>query len=523
MKNEQGITKNQIIQELAKSPHGNLKEYVPTAQRAAQEDCEFLAHLIAWNERNGQIRDSKVALPVISLSVPTFETELVENSLAHLAKLDPRNLVRAVRFALSLRSASELQHIQVYGASPWSVSSTSIPALQYRRGHYRRLVERYLREREDNMGWFNRTALQHRDSLKALYSLFHVKPSEPANVILNKRHLDKTPAEYRPGSVFEAVANLKNMSPLEAAGAILEFKIPFLIASGALQSKMKDESLVLALINQMSPSELVNNTAMLERLGIKEKPALRAAFEAALAKAATSKKNTLKATKAAEAVTDEKLKAKLQNLQEQQIKAAGGIDGNWLVLGDKSGSMSASIEAARHVAATLAKFVKGKVHLVFFDTMPRYLDVTGKTYDEILKLTRLVQASGGTSIGCGVQYAIDNNFEVDGIAIVSDGEENRSPMFAGVYQTLARSLGKEPPVYYYKVGGSGWVEFTSLLKATGIDYQQFDLGPTVDYYSLPAIVQTMRTNRYSLVDEIMQVPLLTLDEVFDGNKIHAAA
>jgi len=46
------------------------------------------------------------------------------------------------------------------------------------------------------------------------------------------------------------------------------------------------------------------------------------------------------------------------------------------VLGDKSGSMAACIEASRIIAATLAKVVKGKVHLIYFDTSPRYIDAT---------------------------------------------------------------------------------------------------------------------------------------------------
>jgi len=94
--NEQGITKNEIISELTRSPHGELEQYVPVALRAAQEEAEFLSHLIAWNEGKGRIRDSKVALPVISLSVPDFNGELLENSMAHLAMLDPRNLLKAV-------------------------------------------------------------------------------------------------------------------------------------------------------------------------------------------------------------------------------------------------------------------------------------------------------------------------------------------------------------------------------------------------------------------------------------------
>jgi len=51
------------------------------------------------------------------------------------------------------------------------------------------------------------------------------------------------------------------------------------------------------------------------------------------------------------------------------------------------------------------------------------------------------------------------------------------------------------------------------MKNASQDLQVFDLPANLDYYSLPNLVATMRTNRYSLVDEIMAVPLATLASV----------
>jgi hypothetical protein len=48
----------------------------------------------------------------------------------------------------------------------------------------------------------------------------------------------------------------------------------------------------------------------------------------------------------------------------------------------------------------------------------------------------------------------------------------------------------------------------------GIAIEQFELGGHVDYYSLPNLVKTMRTSRYSLVDEILETKLLTFKDVF---------
>ena len=222
-------------------------------------------------------------------------------------------------------------------------------------------------------------------------------------------------------------------------------------------------------------------------------------------------------SKAAEAVTDNKLKKKIQETQEQVLTSAKGVEGNWLVLGDKSGSMAEAIETSRYVAATLAKMVRGKVLLVFFDTAPRSIEVTGKTYDEITNETKYVNANGGTSIGCGLLAAIERKFEIDGIVVVSDAAENSAPAFVNVYGPLCESVGKSIPVYLYRVSGRtsyADLDLSNSMRAKGYDLQEFDLRGGTDYYALPNIVSTMRSNRYSLADEIMETPLLTLSEVF---------
>jgi hypothetical protein len=493
-KMEHGLSKNQILTELTKSPHGKLSEYVNIGRQAALTESEFFAHLISWNHIKGQIRDSKVALPVVALTTAGFPAELRENALAHLALLDPRNLVRAIRFSREIRE-------------PGKSGKNAI----------NKMVKRYLEARVASRAWFDKNAVQHRRSLKELYALTHLKPSESANVILFGRGTDKVAKPYPRGSVFEAISQLKDMSPSEAAGTILNRKIPFLIAKGALGAKAKDPDIVLALINQMSATELVTNSKMLQKLGVRTNPALRGAYEAALGKAGTSKQNTLKTSRAAEALSageDDGLAEKLRALQEKQINALGGIDGSWLILADKSGSMSQAIEAARQVAATLARFVKGEVHLVFFDTAPRYVRATGKTLEQIKAETWLITAGGGTSVGCGLVYAIEKGLVFDGIAIISDGGENTAPLFPDTYARMVKATDRLLPVYLYQCSGEH-NNLSPRMAQSGLDVQTFDLrGSKMDYYSLPALVQTMRVNRYSLVDEIMETPLLTLDEVF---------
>lgn len=495
---ESGLTKNQIIAELTRSSHahgmtkkrtdgtvtkgGSLKEYIPVGKRAAIEQPEFFAHLIAWNQIKGQVRDSKVALPVVSLLAPDFPDEFVDNSLAHLALLPPREFLRAFRFSMD----AKVPH----------------------RSRVKKLVHAYCEQKERNQAKWQRLAILHRHTLKEIYALSHYDSADFARDILFD-------SKFPEGSLFEKVKNLPTMSAKEAAATIIDAHLPFLVVQGALGKKLQDPDLVLALIKNMTPTEIVTNTKMLEKLGVKNNPVLRSAYEKGLERAAKSKTNILKTTRAVDAVEDEGLKDKLRGLQEKQLSNLS-VEGNWLVLADKSGSMAQAIDVARHVAATLAKVVKGKVWLVFFDTAPQTVDVTGCTLDMIQKATKYIKAEGGTSIGCGLQRMFDSKEEVDGIAVVSDAQENTTPYFPDVYERYCKHFGKELPVYLYRLGNNSnyWQDrdLAKYMRQESQDIQEFDLTKNVDYYSLPNLVATMRTNRYSLVDEIMATRLLSLKE-----------
>jgi hypothetical protein len=500
---EQGLTPQRIFAELSKSSHGKLSEYVAVGTQAVKEQGEFFQHLIAWNHKHGQIRDSKVALPVLGLAYEA-DLELLDNSVAHLAMLGPRELRKAFDFVREIRPKGKMTKMD-------------------------RVIAAYLRQKEKDRNW-DHIAIQHRAVLKALYALTRTGPgNKRVAAVLSGQWKEKidgqlvvTKLPLPKGSVFEAVAQLQNMSPVEAAGAITKYRIPFLIAMGALGAKAKEPDLVQALIERMSPTELTTNMKGLEKLGVKTNPALRATLEKAMEKASKSKQNTLKTTQAVEAVEDEGLKEKLRGLQEKQIKAAGGPDGDWLVLVDRSPSMQKSIEYGKHVAAQLSMFVKGKVWLVFFDEAPMTVDVTGLSLDQILKATKHIGTGSATSIGVGLNRMLVEKVAVDGIAVVSDGGENRAPYFTDVYKKYSEFVGKDVPVYFYHFSGDT-DNFTYRMNAAGIEMQQFDLRHgTADYYAIPNLVQSMRSNQYSLVDEIMATPLVSLSEILKTEELVGA-
>lgn len=485
------LTKPRVISELTRSPHGDLSSYLPVATQAAIEDPEFYAHLIAWNHEHGQIRDAQIALPVAAL-VPRVVVHLLssavavpclDNALAHLADLNPRQFMKAMTFARTARVQNKL---------------------------IRRLMTRYLRDLESDRKQWESRAVQHREPLKGIYTYAHEKPVAWANAILFDNY---APA----GSVFAAIRALStHTDPEVIAATIVDYKIPFLIARGAIGTRANDPAVVKALIARMSPTELTTNAKALEKMGVATNPELQAAWTAALAKASRSKtsKATLKTSDAAASVANPQMADALKQLQEKQLDNLKGIDGRWLVLADASPSMSAAgtLEMARQLAAVLARMVKDGVDLVFFHSTPRHFDVTGQTLDEIKAATRGIGQGGGTSIGCGLQLMADRKVTVDGIAVVSDGEENVTPRFVDAYRRYTQAMGIEPTVYFYWTSGTG-EPFRSQCRGAGIDVQEFDLRSGVDKYSLPNAVQTMRVGRYQLLDDVLATPLKTLDGV----------
>jgi hypothetical protein len=498
---ERGLTKNQIINELTRSTHGKLAEYVKLGVMANDTDPEFLAHLIAWNRFKGQVRDSKVALPVVALLDAGLDEELVDNAFAHIATLGPRELLKAYHFALDLRDADF--------------------KLTGRMTAFRRLIAGYLWSREKNWPAFERLLVQHRIVIRDLFSITHTVPSsqDTKACLWRSDKFDgvRKDLPYPAGGLFEAIQNLSKMSPIEAAGTIITRGIPFLVVSGAFKKLENEPELVLALLTQMSPTEVQTNAKTFEKL-CKGNPALRGALQKALDRVGESTATLLKTTEAIDASEDEAFKETLRAVQEKQMKLAG-VEGSWIVLADKSRSMQAAIAIAQEVAATLAAMVKGKVWLTFFDSHPMVIDVTSLALDQIKKATRHIVANGATSIGCGLQRLMDEDVKVDGIVVVSDAKENTPPTFAQVYKNYSALIGKEVPVYLYRVATTmtnySDTDLATSMKEHKFDLQEFDLrDKSFDYVSLPNLVKTMRTSRYSLIDEIMAAPLLKLDDVY---------
>lgn len=478
------FNKNKLIQQILKMPHGDLKNYVETLP-IAKQDIDLFAHFIAWDNKKGKIRDIKAALPIIALR--TFSKNdgtYAENALAALLTLSPRDLVKAYRFS---------KQLTVLGNN---ITGGWRQALQAG-------IQKYLEIREENTKWWDAAVVRNRKAMIELYTISHKKPSERAQKILFEK-------VYPKNSVFEAIKNLKDMEELKAASVILKHKLPMSIVLGA-GIKIKDnENLLLSMVENMTGNEILNSTNTLKELGAFNFRSVQASYDLAIEKAKTDTRvNVFKASKAVEKV-DKKQADKLITIQRAQAKTLTKINANVLVLADCSGSMNVSLDLGRKIAGVVSSQVTGKLSLVFFNETPRFFDVTGKTYDEINTATKSVVIRGQTSVGCGLQYLLDKKEVIDLIIIISDGGDNYRPLFHDVYKKYAETLLCAPPIYFFRVAGDPDT-LSFYCKQQNISIEKFEVDATFDYYALPQILSTIKNSRYDLLNEILDTPLLQLD------------
>lgn len=504
MESLRGGTRQELVAAFMRSPHGDLASYRPIVEQFRQSDHAFLAHTMVWAKRKGTIRDAVGGMPLSTLTLPDYLQPFRENSLALLACLDPRALLYA-----------------------WEVGKT-FPLARWGKTKLLRMIHGYLKAREACWPWWERTALHFRGPLRALYRLSITRPSDEANAVLFGRG-------EMPAGLFATLRQFPTMEAEVVAGIIRRDRLPVMVCEGVLGQRIQEPPILAALIDVMTPAQMIKRRRALQRWGVQSAGATRGALTAATARAAMHGRNDtlLTATVAAQALTEEDsaLAVELEALQETQLQARPGIEGNWLIGGDRSPSMDKTIDKSRMLAGYLAKRVSGQVLLVFFDQEPLVFDVTGQSYAEITRMTAQVDVGQGTCIGCVPAVALERRFAADGIALVSDGGERIRPWFSEVYARYSAWLGKEPPVYLFKVHGWGYQTdvsgrvlthhgeplrvpepdfLTDRCQQAGIPYQVFPIADDVDQYGLGTLAETMRTQRYDLYQEIMETPLLTL-------------
>ncbi|MBW4695844.1 MAG: hypothetical protein KME27_29355 [Lyngbya sp. HA4199-MV5] len=461
----------EMLNSLLTTPHRKLEQVAEIHKLIVELDPIFYGHLAVWYQRNGDVRDHKEVFVAHLLTSDLGEHR--DAGFIMLQEFPPYQVARVVDFMKQHRN--------------------KLPRSA------RTAVQRYLKVRESNPALFDRAALRGRKAMKHLYASLHIKPGERANAILFRDH---PPV----GSLAEVLKQLaKAESAAEQARLIVEFKLPYTIAIGAV--KQLTPVVLVALINSMTPQEVINNLKSLKARGAMDHPEVKALIDGKLDEASKGARvAAFKAQVAADAADlDADTVARLEKVTNEQVKRRDVITRPTALLVDKSGSMENAIELGKRIAALISGITQADLFVYAFDNIPYPVTAQGKELTDWERAFQHIKAGGGTSIGAPLEAMRKKRQIVDQIIIVTDEGENAAPYFGEVYKTYCRELAIMPNVVIVRVGGyCNWLE--SQLKGQQAPVETFTFAG--DYYSLPNLVPLLtRPSRLDLLMEILDLPL----------------
>lgn len=459
----------EMLNSLLTTPHRKLEQVAETHQLMGEVDPLFYGHLAVWYQRHGDVRDHKEVFVGHLLTSSLVEHR--EAGFILLQELPPYQVARVIDYMKQQR-----------GKVPRSA---------------RTAVRRYLAKREQNPNLFDRAALRGRKAMKHLYATLHIKPGERADAILFKNE----PPEGSLAKVLKQITQAR--SPAEQARLIVEFNIPFAIAVGSI--KQLTPTVLAALIHNMSPQEVINNLKSLNKRGAMDHAEIKTLIDRKLEQAQTGKRVSAFKAQVAAAGLDAATTAKLEKVTNEQVKRRGTIAKSTALLVDKSGSMQSAIEVGKRLAAMISGISQAELFVYAFDTMPYPVKAKGADLSDWERAFKLINAGGGTSLGCALEVMRQRKQRVDQIILVTDEGENTAPYFAETYKRYCRELGILPNVVIVRVGYSyQWVE--DQLKQQQAPVETFTFQG--DYYALPNLVPLLtRPSRLELLMEIMETPL----------------
>lgn len=462
-----------MLNSLLTTPHRDLERIGALHDELITNDPLFYGHLAVWYQREGDVRDHKEVFLGTLLSSP--EPEHREAGFVLLQQLPPYQVARVVDYMK--------QHCKKVPRST------------------RTAVTEYLRARESSPQRFDRAALRGRKAMKHLYATLHIKPSARANAIL----FGNEPPEDSLAHALKVIA--REEDPTRQAQLIVEHRVPFTIAIGAV--RQITPAVLVALLSQMTPQEVINNLSSLKDRGAFEHPEVKALIEQKLEAAKTDGRVAAMKTQVASRAAgdlDEGITRQLQEVANAQVKARGRIKRPTALLVDKSSSMQDAIELGKRLAAMISSVAEAELLVYAFDTMPYRVQAEGaRELSDWERAFRQIRAAGATSIGAPLQLMTRRDQVVEQIIVVTDEGENAAPYFTPALTAYREALRADPNVVLVKVGNaSGYTEHQ--LKAAHLQVDTFTFEG--DYYALTNLIPMLcRPSRLELLMEIMEVPL----------------
>ncbi|MGE0492255.1 MAG: hypothetical protein AB7S38_23790 [Vulcanimicrobiota bacterium] len=460
----------EMLNSLLATPHRKLDEVAGVHREMLELDARFYGHLAVWYQARAEVRDHQEVFVANMLASP--EADHRSAGYVLLQELPPYQVARVVRFMKTS-----------LGKVPRSA---------------RTAVVHYLRSREARPARFDRAALRARKALKELYATLHVRPDPRADAILFKA---EPPAD---SLAFQVRALAKAETGAEQADVIRKSRIPYPVAIGAL-TKLSP-IVVAALVENMSPTEVINNMKSLQSRGALDDVMVRALVDKKLEEAKNDGRVSAFKAKVANQVA--KLGAgiarALEDITDRQIKRKGRITRPTALLVDKSASMDAALEVGKRIASLISAIAESELVVYAFDNVAHPLVAKGNTEAAWARVFDGLRADNCTSIGAPVAAMEKAGQKVEQIILVTDEGENTVPYFVPAYERYRQRLQTAPNVVIVKVQASDHLE--RQIRQAKIPLETFTFSG--DYYALPNLIPLLtRPSRLELLMEILETPL----------------
>jgi hypothetical protein len=491
--------RSELVNTLLTTPHRDLTALQKIHENMIAQDPIFYVHLAAWYAERGEVRDHKEMF-VVMLSLSDFEGHR-NVGLALLRRLPPYEVGRVVDFIKGHERKRRVpKGPEVRGRKrEFEMVTERVGLFHNVPRSMRTEITRYLREREAEDKNFDRVVLTARKVLKRLYAGLHISPSARAQAIL----FDDNPPSNSLAFALKQIAKAK--TPAEQARAIVEHKIPYRVASTVI--KEMSPMVLAALIDVMTPQEVINNMGSLKRRGALENRDLKKLIESKLEAAKKDKRVSAYKAKVALEAAEVKgdLAQALDEVTEEKVKAAGKITRSTALLIDKSGSMDPAIEVGRQLGAMISAICAADLYAYAFDTVAYKIKSKGATLADWEKALAGIHAGGGTSCGVALEQMRKKGQRVEQIVLVTDEGENTAPRFQDAYEAYAKEINVRPAVILVKIGHtSGLLE--EACHVVGVAPNVFEFRG--DYYALPNVIPLLTyPSLGEMVMEILDYPL----------------
>jgi len=487
-------------------PHRDTDLLKDVHEELRSKDPAFYPHLAAWYTRHGDIRDHRELFISMLCTDPFTQNRETGLALFRDAPIFMKERVRGfIKGKVIKQRVKTGKKIKVGKKTIDEQKSISkvVGMKQNIPTCLKTEIENFLGHLEADNDRFDSAVLKSGKELKGLYASIHRRPPERHNNILFKKEYP----EDSKLSVYKKIIGAS--SPDEAAKLIVENKIPYRVAVGLIDNITP--SILVALINSMTPQEMINNIASLEARGANDNPEVKKLIKAKLEKAKKSKSVSALKSKVAKdtgRVKDEEIAKQLDDIADVQVKSKGKITVPTAIFVDKSGSMAQAIEVGKRCATLVSGVTEADLHVIAFDTMAHQVTSSGKALSDWEKAFSPIIANGGTSVGCALDYLIRQKVYIEQIVVITDEGENQMPRLVDVFKRYQEQMKVTPHVVIIYVPSTEIKTLGPSLKAAGIAYDAYE--PKGDYYGLPGLVQLLsRKSKLDLLYEIMATPLPT--------------